>query len=343
MKRYPEFILRLKDRRGVTIILVAILMSVFLGFAALAIDIGHLYVVRNELQNAADAAAMAGARVLYPNTPPTTPNWDLAEATATAAIQLNKSDGNITLKDGQVQSGYWNLARTPFGLQGQGITPGTTDSPAVKVTISRSAGNNGGSVGLFFAPIFGTNFSSVSATATAVMSFPGHANANKGTLFPVAISKELADKYTNYVDSNHTFRIGSSYHYPTTDAGQWTSFELDKNNVPTVRDLIANGNPTPLGVGDDIWIEPGTKTTLYSSVLDYATNVSRDVVLPIVNGDLETHADMTIVGFIGFHIIDSVGGSGKYIEGYFNTGIMVGGMGPAGPDYGLYTPPVLVY
>ena len=40
-------------------------MLVFLGIAALAIDLSHLYVVRNELQNAADAGALAGARFLY--------------------------------------------------------------------------------------------------------------------------------------------------------------------------------------------------------------------------------------------------------------------------------------
>ncbi len=48
------------NQRGVTVVLVAVLMVVFLGLAALAVDISHLYVVRNELQNAADAGALAG-------------------------------------------------------------------------------------------------------------------------------------------------------------------------------------------------------------------------------------------------------------------------------------------
>jgi Flp pilus assembly protein TadG len=46
------------DQRGVTIIFVAILIVVFLGFVAFAVDIGHLRVVRNEIQNAADAGAL---------------------------------------------------------------------------------------------------------------------------------------------------------------------------------------------------------------------------------------------------------------------------------------------
>ena len=46
--------------------LAAIGLLSLLGFAALAIDVGYLFVVRNELQNAADAAALAGAGHLTP-------------------------------------------------------------------------------------------------------------------------------------------------------------------------------------------------------------------------------------------------------------------------------------
>jgi Flp pilus assembly protein TadG len=54
-----------KNERGAIAIIVAIALPVFLGFAALAIDLSNLYVARNELQNAADAGALAGARILY--------------------------------------------------------------------------------------------------------------------------------------------------------------------------------------------------------------------------------------------------------------------------------------
>ena len=45
-------------------IMFGVLLVVFLGFMALAIDLGRTYVVRTELQNAADAAALAGAKDL---------------------------------------------------------------------------------------------------------------------------------------------------------------------------------------------------------------------------------------------------------------------------------------
>jgi Flp pilus assembly protein TadG len=65
MKRLLPLRSMASDERGVAAILVALVILVLLGFAALAIDIGHLFAVRNELQNAADAGALAGARFLY--------------------------------------------------------------------------------------------------------------------------------------------------------------------------------------------------------------------------------------------------------------------------------------
>lgn len=48
--------------RGATAILAALLMVVMLGFAGLAIDLGASYAKRTQLQNGADAAALALAQ-----------------------------------------------------------------------------------------------------------------------------------------------------------------------------------------------------------------------------------------------------------------------------------------
>lgn len=54
----------LKNEKGVSLVLLALAVVVIFGFGALAIDIGHLYNVKNQLQVAADAAALAGAAKL---------------------------------------------------------------------------------------------------------------------------------------------------------------------------------------------------------------------------------------------------------------------------------------
>lgn len=51
-------------QRGVVMIVFGASLFVLFGFMAIAIDLGRTYVVRTELQNAADAAALAGAKEL---------------------------------------------------------------------------------------------------------------------------------------------------------------------------------------------------------------------------------------------------------------------------------------
>jgi Flp pilus assembly protein TadG len=52
-----------RRERGTTLFIVAGSLTVLLGLGALAVDIGSLYVARSETQRAADAAALAGAKV----------------------------------------------------------------------------------------------------------------------------------------------------------------------------------------------------------------------------------------------------------------------------------------
>ncbi len=51
-------------RGGQTLAIVALLLVVLIGFLAVTIDVGNLYAQRRFMQNAADAAALAGARAL---------------------------------------------------------------------------------------------------------------------------------------------------------------------------------------------------------------------------------------------------------------------------------------
>lgn len=55
---------REKSQRGVLAYTLLLMLSLLMGFAALAVDSGRLYVLQNELQNAADACALAAAQQL---------------------------------------------------------------------------------------------------------------------------------------------------------------------------------------------------------------------------------------------------------------------------------------
>ncbi len=57
MNIYDQLTSKIKDNRGVTAVVVAVVITVLIGFVALAVDIGYLYATKNELQNIADAVA----------------------------------------------------------------------------------------------------------------------------------------------------------------------------------------------------------------------------------------------------------------------------------------------
>ncbi len=61
-RRAPRF----GDQKGAVIIITALSLMVMLGLTGLAVDLGYLYVVKCELQRAANARAMAGARSIFP-------------------------------------------------------------------------------------------------------------------------------------------------------------------------------------------------------------------------------------------------------------------------------------
>jgi Flp pilus assembly protein TadG len=327
----------LKDERGAVAPITIIMLVAFFALLAIVIDLGHLMLVRNQLQNAADAGALAGADALINST--TTPAWAAGQTAAIAAVQSNKADTQALLT-ANVQTGYWDTtwtpATAPASLLSTGIVPGPTNVPAVKVSVQKIGGSNNGPVALTFGQIFGITTVNVAAHATAIVGNPS--SVPPGDLFPLAIGSAMISSFTTYSSPGNPVYIGSSYHYLTDQAGQWTTFGTDANDVPTVRGLMANGNPATLSVNDSIWIEPGTKATLWGDAGNYA---GKPVLLAVVNGDMTTHAFNPIVGFVPFVIMASDQGA-KWIEGYFTGGIIAPGSIGGGPNYGAYTPPALV-
>jgi uncharacterized membrane protein len=86
MRRLP------RHQRGAVAVVVGLMMVVLVGVAAFTVDFGRWLIVRNELQNGADASALAGAGYLL--NPPVSgkPNWVLATAQAQQAVALNRSE-----------------------------------------------------------------------------------------------------------------------------------------------------------------------------------------------------------------------------------------------------------
>ncbi|MCZ2810083.1 pilus assembly protein TadG-related protein [Modestobacter sp. VKM Ac-2979] len=143
---------RLADERGAVAVLVAILLVPLLGFAAIAVDVASLYADREQLRNAADAAALAVAT-------------DCAQgacgnpvATATSALTANA---------GAADAAGATLRTPDVSVGGQTVT----------VTVSADQAH-------WFAPVLGIDSTRVTATATATWKAMSHGVAQ----LPLAIS-----------------------------------------------------------------------------------------------------------------------------------------------------------
>ena len=105
--------------RGIVAVTVALLLVGLLGFGALAVDISSLFMVRHELQNAADAGALAAARRLYIASGQAVDPG--ANAVGVAAAKANNAQGvqveltgDPSTNTGDVQRGHWRWSDHSF-------------------------------------------------------------------------------------------------------------------------------------------------------------------------------------------------------------------------------------
>lgn len=149
------------NERGGVSVLVALLMVVLLGFAAIAVDVGMLYSEKAQLQNGADAAAMLVAQTCARN--PADPNCATTSNPAALILSGNALDGQSNVK---------SLALD---------LPNRT----VKVTAgSRELGQEPNKVSLFFANAMGISSAEVNASASVNWGSPVAGR----TAFPLTFS-----------------------------------------------------------------------------------------------------------------------------------------------------------
>lgn len=321
----------LVDQHGTVGIAIALLLPLLFGFSGLAVDIGHMYVVNSQLINAADAGALAGARGLVPYTQEGgtlyKPDWIKGTGKAQDTVKLNSAD-NKQLTDCQVDYGYWRLTTTPPSFQSPGIVPTTNDFPAVRVTVSKTTGQNDGPVKRYLAPllniipgVFLEPTADASATSVAMVSF--NTSMPSGGLKPMVATKTIVDKYWEKYDPlNPTvpfqFKLGDG---KTAEDTMWSTFKVINNSNDYTKQLILNGNPDPLAIGDMIHLQPGVRA------VDYGPNemgkfINTTVILPIVDPQtLVADTDAPVLGFIAFHITGYNQG-GQYVEGYFDKTVI---------------------
>jgi Flp pilus assembly protein TadG len=365
-RRWNSFLM---NQDGAVGIAIALLLPVLLGLAGLSIDIGHLHVVNTQLKNAADAGALAGARGLVPYSQSVvggntvyTPKWLNGTAEAKKAVEQNSADRNTltitTANPGatppslgestllsQATPCYWNL--NTKSMKSTAVAPVAFDVPAMHVTVSKTDGQNGGKVKMWLASIFGVLSADKRGESVAIISF--NTGMPPGGLKPMIATKAIVDKYWDKYDPlNPTvpfqFKIGDG---STAEDTMWSTFKDVWNSNEQTKQLILNGNPDTLNIGDSIHLQPGVRA------VDYGPNemgafINTTVVLPIVApSTLVANTEAPILGFIPFHITGYNQG-GKYVEGYFDKTVIsnpyqnITGIPPSTAPTS-FNPPQLVY
>ena len=311
-----------KDKRGATTVMVAVSLVFLLGFSSLAIDLGYVYSTRNELQNTADAAALAAAINIIKtyNQQGDNITWSDVENAATSAAQQSATEnGSLTLGAGDVVLGVWDPSTKTF-------TPGgdTGTVNAIRI-IARRDGTTNGPITLFLGGIVGISTVNVSAEAIALMGDVGSAPEG-GVTLPMVVSSSA-------------YEAGAStltFHSDHDDNSGWSTFFTQGGGNNLVRDYVEGTIPSPpIKVGDELRVYNGNMSnhifTYLQSRVD-AGGGQYKVTLPIADGEKFIQT-MEVVGFATFVITRARRAPHKTLEGYFTSGSIPGGR-PGGGNFG---------
>lgn len=265
--------IRLTKRRAAIIPMAALLMTLLVGMLAFSIDIGYICAVQAELQNAADAAALAGAQQMqnpfvafyspgqteqqqiYNQVTTDTSNSASPIPTAQRYAAYNQAGGvNLQLPTSDISFSYYNGTSAFIPASYPTFFPNT-----ITVTTRRdNVANN--PLGLFFARIFGMTTMSLTATASATI-YAGDVSSLQvipgvdAHILPVALDVNV---WTNYANANWTSAwLGSNvttgpngnpqlqvYPFATGTPGSFGLIDtgVPSNNAPAFRNWIDTGS-----------------------------------------------------------------------------------------------------
>lgn len=219
-----------KHESGQLMVIVALGTVVFLGFAALAIDLGRAYSERRLGQNAADAAALAGMRTVrkQPNPP---------DASSLTGAQIYTIIQQVAQQNGAAQlypdaDGGAVFLDQNKNVLGNVSTWGTNYSGVYGVRVRAKITYN-----TFFAGIVGMPQMTSSGTATA-MSF----NVGLGNLLPVAyhIQGNCVDTNFGYLPAPTQYTFFDND--PENPGGfGWVNFQFGAGSAGQLTDWIVNG------------------------------------------------------------------------------------------------------
>lgn len=278
-----------KNEKGIVAVLVPIiLLFVLIPVGALAVDLAFLYVARNQLQNAADAGSLAGARVLFNNSGTLEYNMNADDVAEQMALK-NTGTGNPSEPDVIAQLGHWSFSSgfTPY-INEDLIDPSElykyiTDLNSEESNIEILDKLNGVDYDFFinavrvditrdsnatlFSNLLGSNNRTIQADAVAYIGPAGKWDSEEFD-YPIAVCQEsLKDDFCN---------IGRMLEDNVDgDTAQWTNFSqpcstADTTSVRNTLDTCGKGNLDSVEAGQPM----GTTNGVVDGILDHPVHAS---------------------------------------------------------------------
>jgi Flp pilus assembly protein TadG len=270
-----------RRERGATMIIVLVALVALIAMSSLAIDVGILWTARTQLQNAADAAALAGALNLIDPTGPTV----TAGAATTAAIQVCGRNGavgseSLVLPTSDVLIGNWDISAGTFDPN---VDLGDPDAVTAVNVDTRLDSVANGPVPAFFSRVLGRQAFDVGAMATAYLGFAGSVGPGQIDL-PIAIDccklrgPNCSEDYCTTVATNPPnpcdlaapqddgiTTVSCLQFDPTNDQNAcWTQLSESEPSINSndLRDIIQAGNPFDLTNTMSIFLDNGEKASV---------------------------------------------------------------------------------
>lgn len=247
-----------KGAEGSMAVVYAVVMIVLVGMASLAVDLGHLYAERNDLQNTVDAASQVAARSLMQQDSYGVAFLDASGAVTQAVTTINNAMTSRGLPSiGETDAalsinfGKWDDRHSTWTLIGD-KTLATTGSGAnaVEVKLTRGTAGSYGKVTNFFGGIFSLVDSSSTAASTTVAvtsrSYMGYiAGIPLGTApIPLALPVVIMQAGTASTGEHGWFAWLFGAKEAVADTGTWNQYTF-KDTMGNNVDTGVTGSPSP--------------------------------------------------------------------------------------------------
>ncbi|MFW3614004.1 pilus assembly protein TadG-related protein [Billgrantia antri] len=318
-------------QEGASIVLFTLALFMLLAFTALSVDGGNIYVARNELQNAADAGALAGARFLYTEDGSEVNYRGYSEDIPLSAKQIAEKAAeknysqNTEIEVISVERGHWSFwskDNPGFKENDDYLYPVNLDASVedldenqnfinavrVKVRVGEYEGDNpppANKVRSFFGHVLGFNGYPAEASAVAYIGFAG-------SLRPEDVDQPIAMCRQALVNPDGDYSCDVGRFIPEGDqTGGWTNFEHGDSGASSASELKAlicgDGNPDELHFGEDIATNNGQVQAAFQALYECweeETDKERlwNLTLPVVDCTSGISPSNTLVGAVNLNI-----------------------------------------